>query len=390
MEQTSSSQPSESKHPEQAIPTAPTAENGDLQQLETVIKLIGYYLSLGNKEQSLSEDIWIGAQGSEDMVSLLAQNSELLTKGERLVDDGRIDLKTLLQCTKYLFRHLGILASYPDLVEQFYQSIQGAERDEISKRPQGFQSSMRVLIDELVHQKEFARAYCVHELLFYIQQSLTTDTSESTETTEQTARKDVAPKLTATIAPMFQEAFGMMDRSDCITLFFEAMAYIVRDDRYRQPFYDIYKDFDVDPVDVKLATEPEPEIKPEAEINSESSLSIDMEVAPVEEDEQIQEQEQMVVTEHIECTSPQAQRPVSDKKLGIAQLPEYKKYEKFLTNIESKSIKGWVILKPFLISVWRFSKPFIKKAMLWALVMSERGFKKGLVKIKDLKKKSNI
>src|SRR5690606_10672663 len=90
-------------------------------------------------------------------------------------------------------------------------------------------------VDKLLKQEDIMRVYCLHEILHLIHTSLT-----PTESNE----RDLAPRITATVAPMFQEAFGVSQEPELIPLFFEAFAHIIRDKKYQEPFHKFYIDLD--------------------------------------------------------------------------------------------------------------------------------------------------
>lgn len=214
---------------------AHTQTASDIDKLKMIINLSKGYFEMHPNESSISSDDWMHVHDEDKIANLLDEKSGLPTGNVILLELETTTANDIIQAMKCYFRQLLFFEQNDLHVKRLITALKETKTKDAKQRPQLYQQAMRSLIKDLLDEKDYTRAYCLHELLHFIHATLTVDELEN---------PIMAPNVTASIAPMFQEAFHLSNDRDCIALFFEAFASIVKDENYAKTFHQCFPEID--------------------------------------------------------------------------------------------------------------------------------------------------
>lgn len=207
----------------------------NIDQLRNIINLSNGYLDLHQAYPEMNEDIWLQEVDSEKIKYLLDPTTGLVQGNAILIELDSTHAQELIQSLKYFFRHLDFFNEDKTLANKFIETLTRIKQSKSQNKRLHYQQAMEDLINNLLNENDVKRAYCLHEILRLIHLSFSK---------EDYLDSEIAPPITAAVAPMFQDAFGLSDRYYQIALFYEAFAYIIQDTYYEKSFHTIFQEYD--------------------------------------------------------------------------------------------------------------------------------------------------
>lgn len=310
--------------------------NLTVEHFRNIINLSENYFSQSENEKEMSSDLWLAEADLEKVLRLLDERSGLPKGNTILLELDSTTSKDIIQSLKYYFRNLVFFDDGNPLLQNFIDGITQNKAEDLEQKSMHYQACMQVLITELIKSHDNVRAYCLHEILHLIYKSLTPKERDD---------YGVAPIITSTIAPMFQEAFGCKENHALIVPMFEAFAFIIRDTAYKNTFHIMYPDVDpsLELLNLVIAEENKEVHTPIEPITEQSTMR---EIMEKPEQEQVKKEEKIVEPAKAEAAS----------KLDMCMQSIMRKLQGF-----------WHVLKPKLIQCWHYVYPRAKSFVLWVL-----------------------
>ncbi|MCS5708745.1 hypothetical protein CC99x_007490 [Candidatus Berkiella cookevillensis] len=310
--------------------------NLKVERFRNIINLSENYFSQSENEKEMSSHLWLAETDLEKVLKLLDEKSGLPKGNSILLELDSTTSKDIIQSVKYYFRNLVFFDNGNLLLQNFIDGIRQNKTKDLKQKSMHYQACMQTLITELIKRDDKLRAYCLHEILHLIYKSLTPEERDAYE---------VAPIVTSTIAPMFQEAFGYKENHELIVPMFEAFAFIVRDAAYRNTFHLMYPDVD-------------PSLELLTLVTSEERNEVNAPIDPTTEQSAMRK-----IMENPEQEQAKKEEKISEPaKAEVAS-----KLDMCMQSIMKKLQGIWSALKPKLIQGWNYAYPKTKAFVLWLL-----------------------
>lgn len=311
-------------------------QNLTVEHFRNIINLSENYFSQSENEKEMSSHLWLAEADLEKVLKLLDERSGLVKGNTILLELDSTTPKDIIQSLKYYFRNLVFFDDGHPLLKNFIDGIKQNKAEDLEQKSMHYKACMQTLITELIKKHDKLRAYCLHEILHLIYKSLTSEERNAYE---------VAPIVTSTIAPMFQEAFSYKENHELIVPMFEAFAFIIRDAAYRNTFHAMYPDVD-------------PSLELLTLVTSEESKEVNAPIDSITEQSAMRE-----IMENPE----QEKAKKEDKIFEPAKAEAANKVDMCMQSIIKKLQGIWSVLKPKLIQSWNYAYPKTKAFVLWLL-----------------------